>query len=610
LYNLINIYHFNKRKSVYFLCIVLTFVIIQSLSIKLVSDNKIFAIAPSFVRQEIIDDSNDWELWKSKSDITPIFTHEEKTIKIQNARDITECQIFGDYLIPDIESVSYTSDGNKLNATIWLTGEFKEPLLIDTIDTYQEELKIIKTDTNNKTLEDHILNKKAQIDPTRFSILEENNISFANNYTGYKIIYSSLNDVNQLKTLHIITIINNNLYEFIFTALNDSYEDYQPDIQQLLNSFRINDYDYNNNNKNKNQSVNYNNNDNQKKDMKIYNNNTIYLSYPNSWKLLKEQKEKYTDRLTITFQTPFEDTLINEPSWQETTYTMALDINSVHDTGTDYRMILKRDNIEGEVKESYWNKEIQEISAYNKYAIINISQYENNLSNSNRIPLSFDLKTINYPESYKLIFFITNYYVYNHQLCRLIDTTNWVLAPPPEFNISFSPHSIDLRPGEDKNIGLSIKGNSNIESKLKFDIDQTYDNIVRSSFFPPETTIPASGEEGTSTLNIKIPANASVNELMPLSIPVYTNISFPNLISNRGGDVFFNNKTVSLSEFSSLSVSVLPPYTIQERLNNIVNSWISPLSSLWTFLAGIGAVIVPLIIKFYSKKNKVKQEKI
>jgi hypothetical protein len=601
----------NKRESVYFLCIVLTFVIIQSLSIKLVLDNQIFAISPSFVRQEIIDDYNDWELWESKSDITPIFTHDGQTIKIQNADDITECQIFGEYLIPDIESVSYTSDGNKLNATIWLTGEFKEPLLTDTIDTYQEELKIIKADKNNKTLEDHILNKKAQIDPIRFSILEEGNISFANNYTGYKIIYSNLNGVEQLKTLHIMTIINNDLFEFIFTALNDSYEDYQLDIQQVLNSFRINNYDYNNS-KNKNQLVNYNNNattNDQIRGMKIYNDNEIYLSYPNSWEV-KEQKAKgiNTDRLIITFHTPFEDTLINEPSWQETTYTMALDINSVHDTGTDYRMILKRDNIEDEVKESYWNKEIHEISAYNKYGIINTSQYENNLSSSNRIPLSFDLKTINYPESYKLIFFIINYYVYNHQLCRIIDTTNWILAPPPEFNISFSPYSIELRPGEDKNIGIFIKGNSNIESELKLDIDHTYDNIVRSSFFPPETTIPASGEEGTSTLNIKIPANASVNEIIPLSIPVYANISFPNLISNRGGDVFFNNKTVSLSEFSSLSVSVLPPYTIQEHLNNIVNSWINPLSSLWTFLAGIGAVIVPLIIKFYSKKSTKKKE--
>jgi hypothetical protein len=52
----------------------------------------------------------------------------------------------------------------------------------------------------------------------------------------------------------------------------------------------------------------------------------------------------------------------------------------------------------------------------------------------------------------------------------------------------------------------------------------------------------------------------------------------------------------------------LPPYTEQEHLNNIVNSWISPLSSLWTFLAGIGAIIVPLIIRFYSKKSKKKTE--
>lgn len=594
-----------RKRTTCFLIILLAFVIINSSLIKLDIQNQIFALSPSFVRQEIIDDINDWELWKSKEEKTPITMQNGKSINIQNAVNKTECQVYQDYLIPDIESVSYTSDGNKLNATIWLTDQFKQPLLNDTIDTYQEEFKVIKTDIKNESLDYHILNQKAQIDLTKFSILEETNVTLANNSKGYKIIYSSLKGPNQLMILDIITIINKNLYKFIFTALNNTYEDKQPIIQQILNSFRIDDGDHDNN---KNGFTN--NTDSHKKDMKIYNNNGIFLFYPSSW-AIKEQKptDANNNRLTIAFQTPFEDEIKNEPSWQETTYTMALDINSVHDTGTDYRMILKRDNVQNAVKEVSWNKEIQEISAFNKYGIVNNSPYEYNLSNSNKILFSFDLKKINYPDSYKLIFFITNYYVYHHELCRLIDTTNWVLAPPPEFNISFSPNSIELRPGEGKNIGITVNGNSNIESELKLDIDHKHDNIIKSSFFPPETIIPANGGEGTSTLNIKVPANASIEHIMPLSIPVYANISFPNLIGNRGGDVFFNNKSVSLSEFSSLSVSILPPYDIPQQLNNIVNSWINPLSSLWTFLAGIGAVIIPLIIKFYSKSNQRKKKR-
>jgi hypothetical protein len=365
----------SKKQIDYFVVIFLISIIYLLFNIS-VSDNILFAISPSFVRQEIIDDINDWELWKSKSNTTRISIHDGKEINIQNALNLTECQIYKDYLIPDIESVSYTSDGNKINATIWLTEDFKEPILQHPIDTSQEELQVIKTVTKNKTLMEHILNKKAQINPISLSNLEESNITLANNYTGYKLIYPTLSDFNELeKTLYIIIIINNNLYEFIFKASNNSYEDLQPIINQILNSFRI--IDYEKKNKDTNRFLNY---QESYKDMRIYNSNGIYLAYPIGWEI-KEQKNKYGNynELTITFRAPFQDTLINEPSWQEFFYTMSLDINSVHDTGTDYRIILKKDNMR-EDKKSSWNKEIQEISAYNKYGIVNKSKYEYNLS--------------------------------------------------------------------------------------------------------------------------------------------------------------------------------------------------------------------------------------
>ena len=34
------------------------------------------------------------------------------------------------------------------------------------------------------------------------------------------------------------------------------------------------------------------------------------------------------------------------------------------------------------------------------------------------------------------------------------------------------------------------------------------------------------------------------------------------------------------------------------------NAWIAPVSGIWTFLAGIGAVVAPLIVKLYRDKRR------
>ena len=111
---------------------------------------------------------------------------------------------------------------------------------------------------------------------------------------------------------------------------------------------------------------------------------------------------------------------------------------------------------------------------------------------------------------------------------------------------------------------------------------------------------------GTSTLHIKALDNAK-----PISytIPIIANISFPNTITNRGGETFSNSKSESLSQRSNISLSVLPSYTPGEQLNNFVATWINPITGMWTLLAGIGAVITPLVIGIYRKKKEKEKEK-
>ena len=48
----------------------------------------------------------------------------------------------------------------------------------------------------------------------------------------------------------------------------------------------------------------------------------------------------------------------------------------------------------------------------------------------------------------------------------------------------------------------------------------------------------------------------------------------------------------------------MPHYSWNEQLNSFVNSTITSMSGLWTFVAGVGAVATPLIIHFFRKKQK------
>jgi hypothetical protein len=206
------------------------------------------------------------------------------------------------------------------------------------------------------------------------------------------------------------------------------------------------------------------------------------------------------------------------------------------------------------------------------------------------------------PQRFKAVFYITDYFVKEHRFCTLVDTTNWVIIPPPEFKISANPSSVVLRPGEEKNVQLQIQGNADLQSDAILGATSDYGkNNVQLQFFPSnKTSIPASGS-GTYSLLLK--ANATA-EPRTYTFPITANISFPTSITNRGGETFNNNKSVSIVESSNLTLTVLPPYTTPELLTNFTETWITPISGIWIFIAGVGTVVVPLLLYLYRKRKR------
>ena len=115
---------------------------------------------------------------------------------IQNAANSSECTtINNESISSDIESVSYISDGRKLNATIWFNQPFTDPPTQDSIDEFQEFLEI-KTNSlaapDERSLQD--LNDTAIsniMSPDFESKILQSNLTTIGNTKAFKIIYNT-----------------------------------------------------------------------------------------------------------------------------------------------------------------------------------------------------------------------------------------------------------------------------------------------------------------------------------------------------------------------------------------------------------------------------------
>src|ERR1051326_2715313 len=89
-------------------------------------------------------------------------------------------------------------------------------------------------------------------------------------------------------------------------------------------------------------------------------------------------------------------------------------------------------------------------------------------------------------------------------------------------------------------------------------------------------------------------------------------ISFASRDTNEiTGHIINNTNPTNITANSHLTVVMLPKLDPFLKGLNDLTVWISPLSSIWTFLAAVGVVLVPFILRMYNKnqnkKNKYKK---
>ncbi len=121
--------------------------------------------------------------------------------------------------------------------------------------------------------------------------------------------------------------------------------------------------------------------------------------------------------------------------------------------------------------------------------------------------------------------------IYNNNSKIVLDLTNWVDIPPPEFTISTLPDPVVLRQGEQKDIGVQLKSSAGVSTTaVGFTPAENYSNI-KVEFNPDKTNKSSFGEVGApAPFRIVVPANAQVGQY---TIPILVNISTGSIFPSK-----------------------------------------------------------------------------
>jgi hypothetical protein len=320
---------------------------------------------------------------------------------------------------------------------------------------------------------------------------------------------------------------------------------------------------------------------------------------------------------TLWLSSPFEEPPSNASDWLSSPrakdvpwyiirYGMSIAVHSIYDTeGTDYVVDYRWD-----VLNNTWTRIVQELSPQGDIKVLELNHtypvfY---LKGQKYINLFLDLAALNYPGQYDLLFYAYDYFMETYRICPMADLTPRVYIPPPEFVISTSPSSVEVRPGEPKSIELQLKSNANIKSRVFFSGNQTdqLKDKIKYNFSANNISVPLNAIV-TSNLDIEASENVKPDSY---TLPISANISIITEAKPRRsgstGEILYNPTDQILFETSNVTVTVLPPETLLDYINNVLDTWGEPVKELIGLITAIGSVGAAAfgIVRWFRTKQK------
>ena len=268
--------------------------------------------------------------------------------------------------------------------------------------------------------------------------------------------------------------------------------------------------------------------------------------------------------------------------------------------GVDYQKEIQWNN-----KTKNWNKLFVEYSSPIHFRTIELRRNNTILDNQNYISMSLDLNSITSPSKYRVMFYAI--VIYNNSSKIVLDLTNWIDIPPPEFTISTLPDPVVLRQGEQKDIGIQLKSSSGITTTaVGFTPAENYSKI-KVEFNPDRVNGSSLGGAGVpAPFRIVVPVDAQVGQYtIPMLVNISTGSVFPSKFINLPN---FNLSVPTqgyVSTKTNLTISVLAPPNIGEQIKDFWTVYGTTISIL---IAGFAGAFSTYLFDHLKQRKKVKGE--
>ena len=204
------------------------------------------------------------------------------------------------------------------------------------------------------------------------------------------------------------------------------------------------------------------------------------------------------------------------------------------------------------------------------------------------IDLSLNLGLLGYPSQYVIVSYTLEAYDEDSVFCKVVDVTDPIIIPPPDFSISTFSSTIALLPAESKIAELQVKSNTNLQSYVL--LSTGTNSNVKLSFEPNKLYVPPFGI--SSSLMHVTPLNNAPACLYTL--PIKANWSFPIAVSNSlTGDI---NTEALIRNQANFTALVRPPLSASEIIKDyLISNSLLTISIPIIVTTGVSLVILRFV---------------
>ncbi|HJS65117.1 MAG TPA: hypothetical protein VJ767_09695 [Nitrososphaeraceae archaeon] len=500
-----------------------------------------------------------------------------------NKIDLTDFNI-------DLKRISFSSDGKTLNASIWSEDDrniiksnnnpngnivFNTAILLNVIkidaESYNKNLTKIFSYFKNEL--NNIKNNSNLIKNYEWEKMNSKDMSYYN-------LYYYINNSSNSYIVDTYWFLNNDFfYIFKYSGLKSFYLKFQNEDQKTFNKMIAN----------KNYFENY---------LKIVNYSNLYDKEKLIYNIINESSNSiassyYPIKVKI----------------DKIQYYMIIDVISAYDKGQDY--FIKTEY--NKTKDKWIMKTFEFIGDKTRFSLTEdyrlLDKLEYNGSQNIFIPLSFDLSLANNPPNYNFIFIsILETEPLIDSPCFFADVSDPLSFPLSIFTMNLTKNPVQIRTGEPETVvQLNLISKSNNE--LLVNLLSGNPKNVDFTIIPKEKIFLSPYEVKPIYIKIKGAGNSDIESQDISSIPIVAKISFPisELIikePTENTSLTFSNKIPEIKNLRlDLILITLPAFQPLEKFTMWINSWLNAVSGLWSFLAGVAAVIAPLLYRLLTKKK-------